>query len=316
MALYYVAHRLFAAHDRALGAYVAHHLARAFGQDAVFLPFCDTDEENLEHPRKGQRLFELDRERLARIDAMVAILHGPSLDDGVCMEIGYAVGRGIPIVAITTDFQVYGPTPDSALRLTFPDPLLPHLVSHVVSVPQLGPSGGAGDRFERFLDQNLRSITEAADEAADVLSRVPIPSPTCGATRGKRLAYLEPSPYGGDGWTARVSDVLHGRGFGTHRAERLSITATDPAAVALSDWAALAESSIAMVDLRGPETPPGAALIIGACVATGRPVYAPEPGCWWTFAHGREPNYRNLMIQYGLTATFGNLDEFAKHLEG
>ena len=47
MALYYVAHRLFAAHDRALGAYIASRLARLAGADAVFLPFCDTDEENL-----------------------------------------------------------------------------------------------------------------------------------------------------------------------------------------------------------------------------------------------------------------------------
>ncbi|MEW1846805.1 hypothetical protein AB0392_53395 [Nonomuraea angiospora] len=57
------------------------------------------------------------------------------------------------------------------------------------------------------------------------------------------------------------------------------------------------------------------AQVIGACAATGRPVYAPEPGSWWTFAHGREPNYRNLMIQYGLTATFSDLDELAKRLE-
>lgn len=35
LALYYVAHRLFAAHDRALGAYFAERLARAAGPDSV-----------------------------------------------------------------------------------------------------------------------------------------------------------------------------------------------------------------------------------------------------------------------------------------
>ncbi|SDH97698.1 Nucleoside 2-deoxyribosyltransferase [Sinosporangium album] len=317
MALYYVAHRLFAAHDRSLGAYVAHHLARRFGQDAVFLPFCDTDEENLDDPRKGQRLFDLDRERLTRIDAMVAILHGPSLDDGVCMEIGYAASRGVPVVVITTDFQVYGPTADAALHLPFPDPLLHHVASQIIAVPQLGPPTSIGDRFERFLGQNLHAITQAATEAADALSRRPTPGPALQPANihGQRRAYLEPSPYGGDGWTARVSDALHARGFTTHRAGRLA-TATDPTRAALTDWTALGQANLAVVDLRGPETPPGAALIVGACAATGRPVYAPEPGCWWTFAHGREPNYRNLMIQYGLTATFSDLVELAKHLEG
>jgi nucleoside 2-deoxyribosyltransferase len=35
---------------------------------------------------------------------MAAILHGPSLDDGVCMEIGYAAASGIPVLLLTTDF--------------------------------------------------------------------------------------------------------------------------------------------------------------------------------------------------------------------
>jgi methylmalonyl-CoA mutase cobalamin-binding subunit len=50
MGLYYIAHRLFAAHDRALGAYFARRLAERAGMDAVFLPFCDTSEEDLADP--------------------------------------------------------------------------------------------------------------------------------------------------------------------------------------------------------------------------------------------------------------------------
>ncbi|MFI6741768.1 nucleoside 2-deoxyribosyltransferase [Nonomuraea sp. NPDC050451] len=317
MALYYVAHRLFAAHDRALGAYVAHYLARRFGPDAVFLPFCDTDEENLDHPCKGRRLFELDSERLARVDAMIAILHGPSLDDGVCMEIGYAASRGVPILAITTDFQLYGPIADTALRLPFPDPLLQHVVSRVISVRQLGPPGGEDDRFELFLAQNLHAITRAATEVVDALTGSPTPGPAMPppSINGRRLAYLEPSPYGGDSWTVQVSDALHAHGFATHHAGRFANAAADPTLIAIEDWTALAHASLAVVDIRGPETPPGAALVIGACAATGRPVYAPQPGSWWTFARGREPNYRNLMIQYGLTGTFSDLDELAKRLE-
>ena len=105
MALYYVAHRLFAAHDRALGAYIADQLAGRAGANAVFLPFCDTDEENLVSDCKGRRLFELDCLRLRQITGMVAILHGPSLDNGVCMEVGFAAALGVPITIVTTDFR-------------------------------------------------------------------------------------------------------------------------------------------------------------------------------------------------------------------
>lgn len=316
MALYYVAHRLFAPHDRALAAYLAHRLALRFGPEAVFLPFCDTDEENLTHPRKGQRLFELDRERLTRIDAMIALLHGPSLDDGVCMEIGYAAARGVPVLAVTTDFQVYGTAPGSTLRSPFPDPLLQHVVSHIVSVPHLGPPGHQHNRFERFLDQNLHTITRAVTETLTLLEGQLTPTPALppASTNDRRQAYLEPTPYGEDTWTARLAGTVRPHGYAIYRAGRFDAT-TDPVQTAGDDWTALGRSSVACVDIRGPETPPGAALVIGACAATGRPVYAPDPGSWWTFAPGREPNYRNLMIQYGLTGIFSDLVELVNHLE-
>ena len=38
---------------------------------------------------------------------------------------------------------------------------------------------------------------------------------------------------------------------------------------------------------------------------------AAEPGGWWTFADGREPNWRNLMIQYAISGTFGTVSELA-----
>lgn len=47
-----------------------------------------------------------------------------------------------------------------------------------------------------------------------------------------------------------------------------------------------------------------------------RPVYAPDPGGWWTFADGREPNYRNLMIQYWLTDTFNQPEQLVELLLG
>lgn len=71
--MYYVAHRLFAAHDRALAAHIASQLAREAGTGSVFLPFCDTDEENLVSELKGHLLFELDCTRLRGISGMIAV---------------------------------------------------------------------------------------------------------------------------------------------------------------------------------------------------------------------------------------------------
>jgi Nucleoside 2-deoxyribosyltransferase len=310
MSLYYIAHRLFSAHDRALGAYVAQQLARRVGPDAVFLPFCDTDEENLTDACKGRRLYELDCERLRRIDAMLALLHGPSLDDGVCMEIGYAASLGVPVVGLTTDFQTYGPScgrPESA----FPDPLLDITLTELVRAHRLGPPPAhPSDRFEAFLHRNLQPVRAATDQAITALLRARPHVAAAHAAAAERLAFIEPSPYLPRGLWLECARLLSARGWDIHLATRSQpSSAAEPSISARADWAAAQNAALTLVDASGPETPPGAALIIGACAATQRPVLAADPGGCWTFADGREPNWRNLMIQYAITGCFATTSE-------
>ncbi|TDC91967.1 nucleoside 2-deoxyribosyltransferase [Actinomadura sp. 7K507] len=305
MTRYYVAHRLFAAHDRALAAALAQRLAEKHGPGSVFLPFCDTDEENLIAEVKGRRLFELDTQRLDDITAMAALLHGPSLDDGVCMEIGYAAARGIPVIAVTSDFITHGPSPGGRTRLPFPDPLLTVTTCAVIRAHRLGHAPVPRTApYAAFLAQNLATVDDLIDQTVHAIHTPPeTRSPFPKGDGRRRTAYLEPSPYSLDARVLDTAELLQSAGWGIHLAGRFE-DGGSTLDRAESDWAALATSSIAIVDVRGPETPPGAALVIGACAAAGRPVYAPTPRSWWTFADGREPNYRNLMIQYGLTVTF------------
>lgn len=93
-------------------------VADAVGAENVFLPFCDTDEENLVSDRKGKTLFELHCARLRQITGMIAILHGPSLDDGVCMEIGFAAALGMPVVVVTTDFRTFAARPTGSVSVS------------------------------------------------------------------------------------------------------------------------------------------------------------------------------------------------------
>lgn len=319
--MYYVAHRLFALHDRAFGARIAAELARHVGDEQVFLPFCDTDEENLIAERKGQRLFELDCQRLEQLTGMIAVLHGPSLDDGVCMEIGYAAQRNVPIILVTTDFQTYGPTP-AGPQLAFPDPLIELLATALVRVHQLAAPQRCtlGNRFEQFERRNLESLGRAAHQAvAALLANRTLPL-TSRPTRARASGHvvIEPSPYQPVDCWQQLAAELATRGQQVYLTRRL---ATDPArtregilAAARDDWAALEQATLLIVDLNGPETPPGAALMIGASAAAGRPILALQHDRAYTFAHGREPNFRNLMIQYALTARATNLHQLTQLL--
>ncbi|MFJ2130417.1 nucleoside 2-deoxyribosyltransferase [Streptomyces sp. NPDC087845] len=306
----YVAHRLFAAHDRALAADLADRLAAKVGPERVFLPFCDTDEEDLVAEVKGRRLFELDRERLGRLDAMVAILHGPSLDDGVCMEIGYAAASGVPVIVLTTDFQTYSLT-EAGPRLEFPDPLLQAVATRIVRVTKLGPptlpSAPPQSRFPGFQVRNVAQTNTALDAAVDALLDLPDRAPRllgAPAVIGAPV-YVEASPYtawGRDHLAKSCVDAGH-----TVMVPQ-RFTSSDPVSGALADLTAVCSAARLLADVSGPETPPGTALLIGAAAASGVRIAAFQPRPTFTHAHGREPNWRNLMIQYAADAHLDNGD--------
>ncbi|MEU7022777.1 nucleoside 2-deoxyribosyltransferase [Streptomyces sp. NPDC046203] len=302
VSVFYVAHRLFAAHDRALAATLADRLAAKVGTEHVFLPFCDTDEEDLVAEVKGQRLFELDRERLGRLRAMVALLHGPSLDDGVCMEIGYAVASGIPVLLLSTDFQSYSLTEDGPL-LDFPDPLIQAAATRVIRVPRLGPPSSSHEQdatgYAEFLSRNRAQTDTALDAAVAALLDLPTPAPRVKAHSKTGQVYVERSPY-----EAQESDRLARACLDAGHEVVLPrrFDSIDPVTGALEDLAAVRGASRLLADVSGPETPPGAALLIGAALASGVRIAAFHPRPTYTHAPGREPNRRNLMIQYAAHA--------------
>jgi hypothetical protein len=249
----------------------------------------------------------MDCERLRRIDGMIAILHGPSLDDGVCMEIGFAAARGVPVVILTTDFQSYGPRTDGP-AFVFPEPLLQMLAARVERAYRLAPPSRhpSRDRFSAFRGRNIRPLDAAIDQAVDaLLTAAPHATPT---SHAQRLAFIEPSPYLPDSEWRDVARQLQARDWPVHVAVRLRADMNTHSAIQ-ADWDAFCRSTLAVVDVRGPEAAPGAALMIGACTATGRPVLAGYTAGWQTFADGREPNWRNLMIQYAVYGRFTSIGE-------
>lgn len=297
--MFYVAHRLFAAHDRHLGALAAAQLAAVIGADRVFLPFCDTNEEELEAPVKGRRLFELDCQRLPTLHGMLAIMHGPSLDDGVCMEIGYAAARGIPVVVFTTDFQTYGLSADG-VELAFADPLVQIVATDVVRVDRLDANPSSSDHYANFAARNRGQLHCGIRAAVHRLLEVErVPGPPSSPDVQSDSMFVEPSPYGPDqGWLRLTEELPNGVASVRWRTR---FDSGDPVGAAVEDWAAAGRCQTLLVDVRGPEAPPGAALLIGASVANAKRVLAYCPRPTWTFASGREPNWRNLMIQYSVT---------------
>lgn len=298
--MFYVAHRLFSLHDRVLGARVAERLATSVGHDAVFLPFCDTDEEDLAAAEKGKALYELDRARLRTMRGMLAILHGPSLDDGVCMEIGFAARIGVPVVVLTTDFQTFG-TLDDPNEMQFPDPLIEVVSTAVVRIAALSPltDDSPASRFADFRNRNELSLEYAIDRAVEVLlSCVPPSPPDAVVTASLSHVFWDPSPYGG------ITDLLEDVEFPVVTASRMQALRTSGVAAARSaavdDWQHACRAQAIAVDLDGPEAPAGAAVLVGCGRAQGSELWGRYRAPLVTYAPGREANRRNLMVHYAI----------------
>lgn len=97
----------------------------------TFVPFRDTRQDQITLPDKTRVIYEEDLKRLNRCVMLVGFLDGLSKDEGVCLEIGYAYGKGIPIVALFTDFiqREFKGFPESA---HIADPVLLAMITKVV----------------------------------------------------------------------------------------------------------------------------------------------------------------------------------------
>lgn len=76
---------------------------------ATFMPFRDSNENELTGENKTRIVYDADIERLnSKEVSLLAVLYdGICKDEGISFEIGYAYGKGIPIYIINTDFIWY-----------------------------------------------------------------------------------------------------------------------------------------------------------------------------------------------------------------
>ena len=111
--------------------------------------------------------------------------------------------------------------------------------------------------------------------------------------------FVEPSPYGRRGVAHLVQACVSA---GHHIVGPQRFAAPEPVSAALADLTTAVGARRLLVDVSGPETPPGGALLIGAACASGTPTAAYAYRAGFTHAVGREPNWRNLMIQYTMQA--------------
>ncbi len=305
MGIVYIAHRLFAFHDRMLAVELAHLMQIQHDDWSLFLPYCDTDEDIIVVPKKGYYLFQRDTERLQELSALVALLHGPSYDDGVCMEIGMAYATGAPLVLITTDFLTYAFAKDP-LQFTFADPLLEVLGATIIHLSSPTPEVRAESHssYQHFWRRNAVALQDALQRTVDATAQKLRQQETLNLAPQiqQKLIYIEPSPYGQSNFITTISRRAEQKGWTCYIATRFQSSCMQVQAAAQQDLQMALESSMFVLDGNGPEVPAGAALLTGLGWAMKKPRFLYYTGTQTTHAHGREENERNLMLLYGCSS--------------
>ncbi len=106
-------------------------IERSTSEAITFVPFRDTAQDKMKAVNKTKTIYDEDLKRLRNLFMMVGFLDGLSKDEGVCMEIGYAYGVGVPILLVLTDFirREFKEIPSSEHLL---DPVLLAMVSKLI----------------------------------------------------------------------------------------------------------------------------------------------------------------------------------------
>lgn len=104
----YIGMSLFNYSDKIQAEYLEKQIHNNVGLK-TFMPFRDTNEDELEGDNKTRIVYNEDIKRLNSKDLkmMVALYDGICKDEGISLEIGYAFGKGVPIFIINTDFIWY-----------------------------------------------------------------------------------------------------------------------------------------------------------------------------------------------------------------
>jgi len=158
----YICTKLFNYNDKLQAEYLESSLRKKLNC-GIFMPFRDTDENNLIGPNRTKIVYDSDIERLnsGEVILLAVLYDGICKDEGISFEIGYAYGKGIPIFIINTDFIWYAMDNKEFIF----DPIVEKMCSGYLHQYQIMESGS-------FYDSLMLSQKGAFDLAAERISNL------------------------------------------------------------------------------------------------------------------------------------------------
>ena len=321
----------------------------------TFMPFRDTVENNqkiantIKREDRAREIYLDDIKRLERLFALVSYLNDPCKDDGICMEIGFAFAKKVPVLAIVTDFIHYSSISNPEIEFIL-DPILVRMCNQVLHYKDL-----PGTKMTFPKDNNYDAMRKAALDFEERLNAANKQLYSLIRDRVKRMA-IEPNDFinplsiesnspkkpkngrtifvdfaGGmyewsRDYTKRLYGMLTKKGFivqtgkrhdPNHQSNLHSVERTPPNPYRLGeiDLHAALTSDVLVLSADAVETDSGTAAIQGAAKALNKEVVLYYSGNTQTNARDRAPTMRNLMLLYSANRITTKIDEIPGIIE-
>ena len=101
----YLAGPLFSLNERVTNRRLAKAIEALIPECHIVLPQDFKFHNKFNDPKFFPEVYRACIDGLHTASACIAILDGPSADDGTCFEVGYAIARGLPVIGVRTDYR-------------------------------------------------------------------------------------------------------------------------------------------------------------------------------------------------------------------
>ena len=318
----------------------------------AFMPFRDSDEDEIQSDDKAKVIYDADMDRLAdKTFAIIGFNEGLAKDSGECFEYGRAAALDIPSILTISDFEYfsnrYKDVENQESILTYPiDPVVMAGVGKVLvlnEIPSLGEETVPTSRdfatemakkvqFRDRLDAGARKMYDVVAKETEnlCLDREAyirdIPMPDANAESDGKTVYL--ALEGLYEWQREKMDEMQAKleadGFTVYRSQRFDAdTQRDFVAqygseqavyeLGRADLEKVAKADIVITLGDGADMPAGPSFIQGYARTTDKKVITYYTGNAQVDAHGGTQMLVNLMLEYSADRIARDTDEVIEY---
>lgn len=271
----------------------------------TFLPYRDSNGAIELSPGESftKAIFCKDIERLANAFALIAPLYHTQFDAGICFEIGFAAGRGLPTIVLLTNNYQYR----YFERLYRLPPLLELMANQVLEEGEfpLTELAGQPEVYLDLIEAALQRIEKSLGDTIGKLILHPSEKPWLGAAPANspnRRVFLE---FGGGEFefqrmlAADVRKLLEKDGWQVLRAKRYELLPeVDLLEGAKKDLQEAISSDVVVILGDGSDANPESAALQGYLYALGRKIVLYYSGKGHMHGSDEYNMPRNLMLQH------------------